>query len=88
MSYNDTPLYTCIHIGLILYFYFKKGSPLIVMDCIQNLRKWEQNPIHTGRKKSNGFRFDPFGGVRLPLKEGAKKCRSGAILIKFRSSGQ
>jgi len=34
------------------------------------------------------FGFDPFGAVRLRLKEGAKKCRSGATLIKFRSSGQ
>jgi hypothetical protein len=34
------------------------------------------------------IRFDPFGGVRFRLKERAKKCRSGATLIKFRSSGQ
>ena len=60
----------------------------MVRNCIENLRKWVQNPLHINREKSNGFRFDAFGGVRLRLKEGAKKCRSGAILIKFRSSGQ
>jgi hypothetical protein len=88
MSYDDTSLYTCIHIGLILYFYSEKDNTFRVRHCIENLRKWGQNLLHTGRKKSNGFRFDPFGGVRFRLKERAKKCRSGATLIKFRSSGQ
>jgi hypothetical protein len=69
MTYDDTSLYTCIHIGLILYFYSEKDNPLRVRHCIENLRKWEQNLLHTGREKSKGFRFDPVRGVRLRLRE-------------------
>jgi hypothetical protein len=51
MSYDDTSLYTCIHIGLILYFYSEKDNPFRVRHCIENLRKWGQNLLHIGRKK-------------------------------------
>jgi hypothetical protein len=58
-------------------FLFKKNTPLTMRNCIENMRKLEQNPIHISRKKSNGFGLNPFGGISLRLKEGAKKCRLG-----------
>ena len=71
MAYDDTSLYTCIHIGLILYFHSEKDNPLRVRHCIENLRKWEQNLLHTGRKEGNGFTGcwkTPICGVPLILR--------------------
>ncbi|MBP1698354.1 MAG: hypothetical protein H6Q41_3542 [Deltaproteobacteria bacterium] len=55
ITYNYSTLYTYIHIGLILYFCFEKGSPFVVRHCNENLRKWEQTSFHIGRKKAMGL---------------------------------
>jgi hypothetical protein len=53
----------------------------------ENLRKWEQNPLHL-QKKVMVFDLIHSASQAPSKREGAKKCRSGATLIKFRSLRQ